>query len=82
LFVVDSIGFSESTKSFPRIKAALTLHAFVYGDNSVPVATPAAAPATTTAATTTEPTATTPTTTAPQPLDTPPAGNAAGVGVP
>jgi len=82
LFVVDTIGFSESTKSFPRIKAALTLHAFVYGDNSVPVAAPAAAPATTTAATTTAPTATTPTTTAPQSLDTPPAGNAAGAEVP
>jgi type IV pilus assembly protein PilO len=82
LFVVDSIGFSESTKSFPRIKASLTLHAFVYGDNTVPVAAPAVAPTTTTT-TTTAPTTTTPTTTTPpQSLDTPPDTSASGGAVP
>ena len=35
LFVVDAISFGESTKAFPRIKASLTVHAFVYGDLSV-----------------------------------------------
>lgn len=69
LLVVDTISFSESTRSFPRIKASLTVHAFVYGDVSTP-APPGAetAPAPTT---TTEPT-----TTAPSP-DTPPVGASA-----
>jgi hypothetical protein len=78
LFVVDSISFSESTKSFPRLKAGLTLHAFVYGDNAVPAAAPPPAPTTTT--TTTTPGTTT--TTAPQSLDTPPDTSAAGAGAP
>ena len=84
LFVVDSISFSESTKSFPRIKAGLTLHAFVYGDNTAPVAAPPTAPAptTTTTGTTTTPTTTTTTTTAPQSLDTPPGGSASEAGAP
>lgn len=45
LFVVDTISFSESTHAFPRIKASLQVHAFVYGD-ATSSATPAAAPAT------------------------------------
>jgi len=56
LFVVDAVSFGESTKSFPQIKASLTVHTFVYGDLStiVPPVTP---PATTdTTATTTAPT--------------------------
>ena len=70
LFVVDAVSFGESTKSFPQIKASLTVHAFVYGDLSM-VVPPVAetAPATTdTTSTTTEPT-----TTAESP-DTPPEG--------
>jgi Tfp pilus assembly protein PilO len=83
LFVVDSISFSESTKSFPRLKAGLTLHAFVYGDNSVPVAAPPAAPSSTTTSTTTTATTTAPTTTtAPQPPETPPNTSATNAGAP
>jgi Tfp pilus assembly protein PilO len=82
LFVVDSISFSESTKSFPRLKAGLTLHAFVYGDNTVPVAAPPAVPSsTTTTSTTTTATTTAPTTTtAPQPVETPPNTSATEAG--
>jgi Tfp pilus assembly protein PilO len=46
LFVVDTVSFSESEHSFPRIKASLQVHAFVYGD-ATSAATPAAAPAAT-----------------------------------
>lgn len=75
LFVVDAISFSESTRSFPQIKASLTVHAFVYGDVSTtaPPATP-----TTPGATTTTPATTT---TAPTPPDTPPAGASASPGL-
>jgi Tfp pilus assembly protein PilO len=45
LFVVDTISFSESEHSFPRIKASLQVHAFVYGDATA-MAAAAAAPAT------------------------------------
>ena len=77
LFVVDTISFSESTKSFPRLKAGLTLHAFVYGDNTVPVVAPPALPSsTTTSTTTTAPTMTT----APAPLETPPDTSATEAG--
>ena len=31
LYVVDSVSFSESTHSFPRIKASIVVHAFIYG---------------------------------------------------
>jgi hypothetical protein len=79
LFVVDTISFSESTKSFPRLKAGLTLHAFVYGDNTVPVVAPPALPSsTTTSTTTTAPTTTT--TTAPAPPETPPNTSATEAG--
>jgi type IV pilus assembly protein PilO len=44
LFVVDSISFSESEHSFPRIKASLSVHAFVYGDVSTTVPAAATAP--------------------------------------
>ena len=73
LFVVDSISFSESTHSFPRIKASLTVHAFVYGDVSTPT-TPAATPASTDTTATTTTTTTTPA--------TPPAGASATPAVP
>jgi Tfp pilus assembly protein PilO len=77
LFVVDTISFSESTRSFPQIKASLTVHTFVYGDVSTPTAPAAAAPATPGATdTTTEPTTTT---TSP---NTPPDGASATPAVP
>jgi Tfp pilus assembly protein PilO len=79
LFVVDTIGFSESTRSFPQIKASLTVHAFVYGDVST-----TAAPTTTTPTTTTgtAPTTTEPTTTTPPSPNTPPAGASATPEIP
>jgi hypothetical protein len=82
LFVVDSISFGESTNSFPQIKASLTVHAFVYGDLSMP-APPAAetAPATTDTTSTTTTPPTEPTTTAASP-DTPPEGASAAPGTP
>ena len=47
--VVESISFNESPKTFPRIKASLTVRAFVYGDaTTTATAPPAAAPAATT----------------------------------
>ena len=70
LFVVDSISFSESTHSFPRIKASLVVHAFVYGD-AAPASAAPSTPATTTGTTTTE---TTTTTSSP---NTPPTGASA-----
>jgi type II secretory pathway pseudopilin PulG len=63
LFLVDSIAFSESPRSFPQIKATLTVHAFVYGDASstAPVTPPPAPAATTTpGASTTPPSPNTP----------------------
>lgn len=76
LFVVDTISFSESEHSFPRIKASLQVHAFVYGD-ATSAATPAAAPATTPPAATPPagtPPATPPPATAPVSPNTPPEG--------
>lgn len=75
LFVVDAISFSESTRSFPRIKASLTVHAFAYGDVSA-----TAPPATTTTPGATTTTPTTATTTTPTPPNTPPAGASATPG--
>lgn len=80
LFLVDSIDFSESTHAFPRIKASLIVHAFVYGDATsqtpAPAATPAATPGSTTSTTTTP--ATTTTTPSPNtPPEAPPAGASA-----
>jgi len=80
LFVVDSISFSESTKSFPRLKAGLTLHAFVYGDNTVPVVAPPAVPSSTTTTSTTTTTTAPMTTTAPAPVETPPDTSATEAG--
>jgi hypothetical protein len=84
LFIVDSIGFSESTHSFPEIKASLTVHAFVFGDVSITTPAPdATAPATTgttstSTSTTTEPTTTPPATTGPEASpNTPPEGASA-----
>jgi type IV pilus assembly protein PilO len=71
LFVVDSISFGESTKSFPQIKASLTVHAFVYGDVSMTAPPAAETSPTTTDTTSTSTTTTEPTTTAASP-NTPP----------
>jgi Tfp pilus assembly protein PilO len=68
LFVVDTVSFSESEHSFPRIKASLQVHAFVYGD-ATSAATPAAAPAATPPAAT--PPAATPPATPPPAATTP-----------
>jgi Tfp pilus assembly protein PilO len=71
LFVVDTVSFSESEHSFPRIKASLQMHAFVYGDATTtapaaaPGATPPAAP---------PPAATPPPGTTPPSPNTPPEG--------
>jgi type IV pilus assembly protein PilO len=81
LFDVDSISFGESTKSFPQIKASLTVHAFVYGDVSA-LATPAAVPETTTTSTDTTATTTTEATTTAASPNTPPAGASATQGTP
>jgi len=81
LFVVDSIGFAESKKSFPRIQASLIVNAYVYGDAPVPGAPTTPAPATTTpAATTPGATSTTPTAPAQTTPETPPAGATAAPG--
>jgi Tfp pilus assembly protein PilO len=71
LFLVDSISFGESTRAFPEIKASMTVHAFVYGDLSIPAPVETAPATTDTTSTTTETT-----TTAPSP-DTPPEGASA-----
>ena len=73
LFVVDTISFSESAHSFPRIKASLQVHAFVYGD-ATSAATPAAAPAATPPPGTTPPATTPPAATPPVSPNTPPEG--------
>jgi type IV pilus assembly protein PilO len=79
LFVVDSISFSESEQSFPRIQASLVVHAYVYGDAATPGAPATAAPATGTTTTGTETTGTdtTQTTTTADP-NTPPEAPAGG----
>ena len=85
LFVVDSISFSESTHSFPRIKASVAVRGFVYGDATASTTPAATAPTTSTGSTTTTTTATTgtTTTTAPTTPNTPPAGaSAAGASGP
>jgi len=71
LFVVDSISFSESTHSFPRIKATLTVHTFVFGDAT------STAPTTPAASTTPATTGPTSTTAAPPSPNTPPQGASA-----
>jgi Tfp pilus assembly protein PilO len=79
LFVADSISFSESPKSFPRIKASVSVHAFMYGDVQAAAAPAAPAPGAP-AGTSTTGTATTATTPAAAPA---PAGaSAAAVGAP
>jgi hypothetical protein len=77
LFAVDKLQFVEGDGGFPKIKAVLTVSAFLYGTGPVAGAAPAAAaPASTdTTATTTTSTDTTSTTTTPSP-ETPPAAPA------
>ena len=70
LFVVDSISFSESEQSFPRIQASLVVHAYVYGDAPTPGA-PVTPPPAGQAGTGTETTQTNQTTTQADP-NTPP----------
>lgn len=77
LFVVESISFNESERTFPRIKASLTVRAFVYGDATA-TAPPAAAPPAAPTGTTTTPTETTTTTT--QSPNVPPEGASAAAG--
>jgi Tfp pilus assembly protein PilO len=72
LFVVDTISYSESVHSFPRIKASVEMHAFTYGDATTTTA-PAAAPAGTPAT----PASTDTTATTPASPDTPPATDGA-----
>jgi Tfp pilus assembly protein PilO len=72
LFVVESISFNESERTFPRIKASLTVRAFVYGDATSTSTAPPAPPA----PGSTTPTDTTATTTQPSP-DVPPEGASA-----
>ena len=69
LFTVDTVEFAEGDKTFPQIRATLTVDAFVFGTSPPATATPP--PATTPPAGTTP--ATTPATT---PLPTPSAGGA------
>jgi Tfp pilus assembly protein PilO len=77
LFVVESIGFNESPKSFPQIKASLTVRAFVYGD----VATTATAPPAAAPGAPATPGATTPADpAAPPSTDVPPEGASAAPG--
>jgi len=83
---VDTISFSESEHSFPRIKASLQVHAFTFGDATASTTAPAAAPpATPPPATPPSGTPPTGTTTTPVSPDTPPEGagaSAAGVVTP
>jgi hypothetical protein len=78
LFIVESISFNESERTFPRIKASLTVRAFVYGDATAAAPPPAAAPPAPGAPGTTTPTDTTATT--PQSPDVPPEGASAAPG--
>jgi Tfp pilus assembly protein PilO len=82
LFVVDSISFSESEKSFPRIQASVVVNAYIFGDApppGTPATTPPPAAATTTTGETTSTgtTETTATTPAPQPAAPPASASAA-----
>jgi Tfp pilus assembly protein PilO len=45
LFTVTSLNFAESERKFPRIKATLSISAYVYGTGGTPVQPPAAPPA-------------------------------------
>lgn len=46
LFTVDKLEFTESPRKFPDIQAALTVSAFVYGNDPAASAAPVPAPAT------------------------------------
>jgi Tfp pilus assembly protein PilO len=76
LFVVDTVSFSESEHSFPRIKASLQVHAFTFGDATASTTAPAATPPATPPPAATPPAATPPAgaTTTPVSPETPPAG--------
>jgi hypothetical protein len=83
LFVVDTISFSESTHSFPRIKASVAVRGFVYGDATSSTTPAAVTPSTTTTTGSTTTTTTGATTTAASSPNTPPAGSsAAGAATP
>jgi hypothetical protein len=78
LFIVESISFNESERTFPRIKASLTVRAFVYGDATATAPPPATAPPAPGTPGTTTPTETTETT--PQSPNVPPEGTSAAPG--
>jgi hypothetical protein len=86
LFAVDKLQFIEGESGFPRIKAALTISAFLYGTGPVagaPQAAPAgstttATDATSTGTTSTDTTSTTTTSSSETPPAPPAAGSAAG----
>jgi Tfp pilus assembly protein PilO len=44
LFTVNSLNFTESERKFPRIKATLSIAAYVYGTGATPAVQPPAAP--------------------------------------
>lgn len=74
LFVVDSISFSESQKSFPRIQASVVVNTYVYGDQPLPGQPGATPPPAATTPGETTPGTTAPTETTPAPAETPPTG--------
>lgn len=77
LFTVNSINFVESERNFPRIKATLSVSAYIYGTGVAPTPTPppAAAPAPASPAAPAEP--------APaQPAPSPPPAGASASGAP
>lgn len=77
LFVVDSISFSESQKSFPRIQASVVVNTYVYGDQPLPGQPGATPPPAETAPGATTPGATDSTETTPAPAEAPPTGASA-----
>jgi hypothetical protein len=76
LFVVDTISFSESEKTFPRIQATLTINTYVYGTAALP-GQPGAAPPPAATGTATTGTTTTPETSTQTSPEAPPAAGAA-----
>jgi hypothetical protein len=88
LFSVDSISFDEGELSFPQVKAALTVSAYVFGDGTFTSAPTVTVPPSTAPALTEPPpaavpstTTTTPATDNSQPIPpAPPGATAAGAG--
>jgi Pilus assembly protein, PilO len=72
LFVVDTLSFSEGTKSFPQIQATLTISAFVYGSADTTTPAVSAPPAVTPPPASPAPPSPAPPSPAPPSPDTPP----------